>query len=89
MLRKPQCDFGWDWNAALMPMGIYGDLYLDTDTALVTGDTLIHQAHHDGQVSLTITQQIKTGRVAVASASICGVTAIGHCTADAVSLRLI
>ena len=88
MLRKPQCDFGWDWNAALMPMGIYGDLYLDTDTALVTGDTLIHQAHHDGQVSLTITQQIKTGNVAAASASICGVTATGHCTAEAVSFTL-
>ena len=21
MLRKPQCDFGWDWNIALAPVG--------------------------------------------------------------------
>jgi len=88
MLRKPQCDFGWDWNAALMPMGIYGDLYLDTDTALVIGDTLIHQTHYEGQVSLTVTQQIKTGKVEAANASICGVTAAGHCTAEAVIFTL-
>ncbi|MEL6426165.1 MAG: glycoside hydrolase family 2 protein, partial [Pseudomonadota bacterium] len=24
MLRKPQCDFGWDWNIALAPCGLYG-----------------------------------------------------------------
>lgn len=24
MLRKPQCDFGWDWNIALAPAGLYG-----------------------------------------------------------------
>ena len=24
MLRKPQCDFGWDWNLALAPVGVYG-----------------------------------------------------------------
>ncbi|WP_275783182.1 beta-mannosidase [Pararhizobium gei] len=24
MLRKPQCHFGWDWNIAIAPLGIYG-----------------------------------------------------------------
>ena len=28
MLRKVQCDFGWDWNIALAPSGLYGDCYL-------------------------------------------------------------
>ena len=28
MLRKVQCDFGWDWNIALAPLGLYGDCYL-------------------------------------------------------------
>nr|MBA3326468.1 glycoside hydrolase family 2 protein [Paracoccaceae bacterium] len=28
MLRKPQCDFGWDWNIALAPCGLYGGIRL-------------------------------------------------------------
>ena len=28
MLRKPQCDFGWDWNIALAPLGMYGTVAL-------------------------------------------------------------
>ena len=24
MLRKTQCDFGWDWNIALAPIGVLG-----------------------------------------------------------------
>ena len=28
MLRKPQCHFGWDWNIAIAPLGIYGAISL-------------------------------------------------------------
>jgi beta-mannosidase len=28
MLRKPQCHFGWDWNLAIVPLGICGNLKL-------------------------------------------------------------
>jgi len=28
MLRKPACDFGWDWNIALAPMGLNGTVKL-------------------------------------------------------------
>lgn len=28
MLRKPQCHFGWDWNIAIAPLGIYGTISL-------------------------------------------------------------
>lgn len=28
MLRKPQCHFGWDWNIAIAPLGIYGTIAL-------------------------------------------------------------
>ena len=28
MLRKPQCDFGWDWNIALAPLGLHGRIGL-------------------------------------------------------------
>ncbi|WP_442580046.1 beta-mannosidase [Mesorhizobium sp. ASY16-5R] len=24
MLRKPACHFGWDWNLAIVPLGVYG-----------------------------------------------------------------
>ncbi len=28
MLRKPQCHFGWDWNIAIAPFGLYGNIQL-------------------------------------------------------------
>ena len=28
MLRKPQCHFGWDWNIAIAPFGLYGNIEL-------------------------------------------------------------
>ena len=77
MLRKPQCDFGWDWNAALMPMGLYGDMYLDADTGLVLGDTIIQQDHSAHSVSLTINQKIDAGSPQQANATLCGQTVAG------------
>ncbi len=77
MLRKPQCDFGWDWNAALMPMGLYGDMYLDADTGLVLGDTIIQQDHSAHSVSLTINQKIDVGSPQQANATLCGQTVAG------------
>ncbi len=28
MLRKPQCHYGWDWNLAIAPFGLYGRIAL-------------------------------------------------------------
>ncbi len=28
MLRKPACHFGWDWNLAIVPLGLYGTIAL-------------------------------------------------------------
>ncbi len=28
LLRKPQCHFGWDWNIAIAPLGLYGNVML-------------------------------------------------------------
>ena len=28
MLRKPACHFGWDWNLAIAPLGVYGAIAL-------------------------------------------------------------
>jgi beta-mannosidase len=49
MLRKVQSDFGWDWNIALAPFGLYGRIALEPkgdriDDILVTQDHAPHRA---------------------------------------------
>ncbi|ROU04419.1 glycoside hydrolase family 2 protein [Histidinibacterium lentulum] len=54
MLRKVQCDFGWDWNIALAPAGIYGDIRIEPARApRVTGLT-VTQDHEPGHVTVTV-----------------------------------
>ena len=54
-LRKPACDFGWDWNIALASFGIYGDINIvDNATPRIEG-VHIHQMHEDGSVILKVT----------------------------------
>lgn len=77
MLRKPQCDFGWDWNAALMPSGIYGDLHLEPVQDVRIADVLVHQAHADGVVRVKVTALIE-GAAEGATATLCGMTAEGQ-----------
>ena len=71
-LRKPACDFGWDWNIALAPFGIYSDIRLVPSEAARIDRLAIHQehsadgvvvtvdayvTHHDGDVTLEIDGQ--------------------------------
>jgi beta-mannosidase len=52
-LRKTQCHAGWDWNIALSPLGIYGDVILRRTDAFRLDDIIIRQHHHiDGSVEL-------------------------------------
>ena len=54
MLRKPQCHFGWDWNIAIAPLGLYGGIALKRlDTARIEHVTT-SQRHEGGRVDLTI-----------------------------------
>ncbi|MEL6572721.1 MAG: glycoside hydrolase family 2 protein [Pseudomonadota bacterium] len=53
-LRKPACDFGWDWNIALAPFGIYGDLQLEPSAAPRIDRVMIHQDHGEDGVILTV-----------------------------------
>lgn len=55
MLRKPQCHFGWDWNIALAPLGLYGTIALrKLETARVEHVT-ITQSHGESGVDVAVT----------------------------------
>ena len=53
-LRKPACDFGWDWNIALAPFGIYGDITLAPSQAPRIDTLAIHQDHSGDGVLVTV-----------------------------------
>ncbi|SFI88280.1 beta-mannosidase [Celeribacter neptunius] len=62
MLRKPQCDFGWDWNPALAPFGVTGGLRIAPRAAPRIAHLRVDQEHHDIEsesVSLTVTAQFE------------------------------
>ncbi len=54
LLRKPACDFGWDWNIALAPFGLYGDIRLEPRRAARIADVVVTQAHTPGNVDVTV-----------------------------------
>jgi beta-mannosidase len=59
MLRKPSCDFGWDWNIALAPFGVYGEIGLEPVVAARIASLLIDQAHTPGRVVVSVEAQIE------------------------------
>ena len=53
MLRKPQCHFGWDWNLAIAPLGLYGDIAVRRlETARIEHIITEQRHHNDGSVDL-------------------------------------
>ena len=55
MLRKPQCHFGWDWNIALAPLGLYGTVALRRiDGARIEHVTSRQHPQPDGSIDLTV-----------------------------------
>lgn len=73
MLRKPQCDFGWDWNIALAPFGVWGDIRIEP-CGPVIHDVLVSQSHAKGSVTLSVEVFAGEGEGPV-SARICGQSA--------------
>uniref|UniRef100_UPI002FD9F814 glycoside hydrolase family 2 protein n=1 Tax=Yoonia sp. TaxID=2212373 RepID=UPI002FD9F814 len=55
LLRKPQCDYGWDWNIALAPFGIYGEMRIEPADRPRIDAVLVHQKHDAGGVTLQVT----------------------------------
>ena len=55
MLRKPQCHFGWDWNIAVAPLGLYGTVALKKLDPARIEHLETEQVHHeDGSVDLHV-----------------------------------
>ncbi|WP_333816852.1 beta-mannosidase [Tabrizicola sp.] len=69
MLRKQQCDFGWDWNIALGVFGVSGAIRLEVIGPRI-GDVLVDQVHSAGQVEVRLTVRATCEDV---TASLCGV----------------
>jgi beta-mannosidase len=71
-LRKPQCDAGWDWNIALSPLGVYGEIALRKVDAIDLIDTAIRQ-HHSNQhvvVEVDLHTHVQSAIQAIASLEI-------------------
>ncbi|MDR3372841.1 MAG: glycoside hydrolase family 2 protein [Ancalomicrobiaceae bacterium] len=82
MLRKPQCDFGWDWNIALASSGIYGRIQLVDGAGEIAGVT-VRQRHEDGIARVEIEARL---RGFAAEAVDCSLVFAGQETAGPVPL---
>ena len=78
MLRKPQCDFGWDWNIALAPFGLYGEIRLDPADAPRVAEWRVSQVHAEGAVEVTLRVLTERRAGAPVTVSLAGVTATAH-----------
>ena len=55
MLRKPACDWGWDWNIALVPFGVTGGIGIEPRGGPRITEITVGQDHRaDGQVVVTV-----------------------------------
>ncbi|MEJ6404120.1 beta-mannosidase [Yoonia sp. 2307UL14-13] len=84
MLRKPACDFGWDWNIALAPFGIYGTMAIEASDAPRIDRIMVAQDHDDDGVDLTLTVHV-TGpdgdvTARIADQEVCARCVYGVCT---------
>jgi beta-mannosidase len=66
MLRKPQCHFGWDWNIAIAPLGLYGSVSVRKLDPARIEHVETEQFHHaDGRVDLRVTATLFAAEPAV------------------------
>ena len=62
MLRKTQCHFGWDWNIAVPPFGVYDPIILRRTDLGRLESVLVTQAHRDGVVGVDVTVTVLARR---------------------------
>lgn len=62
LIRKVACHSGWDWGIALMVLGIYGEIYLESvETARIDYVTTV-QEHTQGVVRVHVTAEVESPR---------------------------
>jgi len=86
MLRKPACDFGWDWNIALAPPGILGDIHLAPRNTPRIDRLAITQDHGDDAVSLSVTAYLSHADGAAFDISFAGQSLFGTVEGNAVAV---
>lgn len=84
MIRKPACDFGWDWNIALAPFGIWGGIRLEPVAPRIR-DIIVSQRHRDGRAEVTVEVFADGPEVSV---SLCDVSAMAAVVAGRARLVL-
>ncbi len=89
MLRKQQCDFGWDWNIALAPFGIYGAIRLEPKQAARIEAVQISQEHSPGvaAVSVSVALEAPAPHDMAWSITLCGQSASGVLLAGASQIK--
>ncbi|MGB8817661.1 MAG: glycoside hydrolase family 2 protein [Rhizobiaceae bacterium] len=70
MLRKPACHFGWDWNIAIAPLGLYGRIELNRVETARIEHVQINQSHAEGEVALEVMLAIHARRAGKAALKI-------------------
>jgi beta-mannosidase len=59
VIRKQQCQFGWDWGPRLVTAGIWRDIRLEAWSGNRLENVRVGQTHHaDGGVTLTFTPEL-------------------------------
>ncbi len=54
MLRKPACDFGWDWNIALAPFGINEGVRIEPHAPVRFDHIRVSQSHTNTAAKITV-----------------------------------
>ncbi len=75
LIRKPACDFGWDWNIALATFGVYGDLYLEPVAPARIDHLVITQTHTAGLANVSVTAEVEGDDGHEVTFDLCGVQA--------------
>ncbi len=80
MLRKAQCDFGWDWNIALAPFGVLNAIRLEPAARYRIEGVTLAQTHARGRVTVEVGVLIGAERPLPFDwdISLCGQTVSGH-----------
>ena len=84
MLRKPQCDFGWDWNIALAPFGVWGSIRLEPRAPRIR-DVIVTQSHEPGLARVALRVHAEGEEI---SASLCGIMQSAKIIAGVANLEL-